>query len=160
MNKRVRIGLIVVITAILALAMAVPGLARPPGSGCWVSVTAYDKNGNILVISVDGDLTAWWDAGILYNTCTGTIPFGDPYPHKNQPVVALTTFEKYCEISGISCTGNVFYMDTEVFGTAGYIIYDPYKDTYHSLTYGFVEIVYDPATGDGAFYLYKKYAPK
>ena len=96
MNKRTRIGLIVLLTVSLLLALTVPGMATEGNETffCSPRVLTVDEEGNYYDhLRIDGELTAaYWEDGTLINICEGEIPFGEPI----REGMSYATFEETC----------------------------------------------------------------
>ena len=112
MKKHTRIGLIVVVTVILLLALTVPGLAKKgSNTSCEMRVLTVDNAEKLhfdymffsgsLVISEEGD--------IVKNYCEGKIPFGA----KINPGMWYGDFADYCAffVDYEPCSGNLFTID-------------------------------------------------
>lgn len=86
MKKKTRIGLMALITVILLLALATPGLAEKPTApvDCTLKFPVTNNSGNTITSqSLPGELTIdGWTDDTLINTCVGEVPFGDPVDHK------------------------------------------------------------------------------
>ncbi len=112
MKKHTRIGLIVVVTVILLLALTVPGLAKKGSStSCEMRVLTVDKAGNLhfdYMFYSEG-LQIYEEDGILYNYCEGTIPFGENI----KPGMWYGDFVDYCTFfeDYEPCSGNLFTLD-------------------------------------------------
>ena len=80
MKTYTRFGLMVMVIAILLLVLVVPALAKKNEPyQCYVQAVMFNRGGEFESFRVYGeDLDAGWKDGVLYNICTGNIPFTDP----------------------------------------------------------------------------------
>lgn len=129
MNKRTRIGLIVLITAALVLAVAVPALARKPietDPHCVGWAVIVNNNDVYDRYPVYGALDAYWEGGTLYNYCTGIMPWGD---ETDRPGWRFATFDESCEYLGdrVTCDKNTMTTTPDQWGSPVQI-YDPDGD--------------------------------
>jgi hypothetical protein len=102
MKKQTRIGLLILITVILTLALAIPGLADDPTYGdCIMSYPAAIITGTTgpeyISIALPGQLTfVGWVDGTLINVCEGEVPFGETAVGKGK-----LTFYSYDDLADL-----------------------------------------------------------
>jgi hypothetical protein len=158
MNRNSRISLIVLLTSILVLTIALPGLANAKTeSTCFARVVTIDKGGNYHVkIRVTGDLVyAAWEGDILVNRCEGTegtIPYDTPLNNGQR----YASFGEACDFIGQFgvCIANDQYSMTLDDADTEVNIYDPEsKRQYWATDVTFV------ARADGSFTFEKWYDP-
>jgi hypothetical protein len=158
MNKHVKISLIVLGTIVLLLALTIPGLAKKSETyNCNVAVVLVSSGGSKMTHLETGyNLEAYWKDDILYNFCTGTIPFGEP--HETMLGRRYATFDETCAYWGdsVTCDKNVISTDIEQWPTKEFPIFDPVTE----------ENLDKPATyfsvkthKNGKFLFYKEYVP-
>ncbi len=153
MSKRTRINLTVLVTLILVLAAALPALAKKPSGDYTCRVTTPVYNDNVWVFSVwtEGVLDAYWEGGVLYNFCTGTIPLGEEY----NAGLHYATFEEVCDYWGdnATCTKGVLSITPETSG--GTVeIFDPDTGAKYE-----TDNFYASMNRSGKFLYYKEYTP-
>lgn len=158
MNTRTRIGLIVLITAALVLAVVIPALARKPietDENCYVSMPIIHKDGKTYAFTnIYGALDAYWEAGTLYNFCTGIIPWGEEL---DIPAWRLLTFNETSDYFSdfIICEQSYCYTNPDLWFTITHQIYDPVD----GITYG-TEVWEVTIYRNGEFLFYKEYTPE
>ncbi len=125
MNKQTRIGLMFLVTLILTLVLAIPGLAGDPTLGeCIMDYPAGRNNANYVRVTLPGELTfVGWVDGTLINVCEGEVPFGEPTQGKGKltfysydDLAALEIFvvtDEYTYASVDTMGGSVRVLDTD-----------------------------------------------
>ncbi|MFN2236529.1 MAG: hypothetical protein ACK2U1_20055 [Anaerolineales bacterium] len=83
MTKQTRIGLMALVTVLLLLAMALPGLAKTePPEDCITRYPVYNPAGNVIsssLFTLPGEIdfdNSGWIGEELINVCIGEVPFG------------------------------------------------------------------------------------
>ena len=114
MKKHTRIGLMVLVTVVLLLALVMPALAKKgefPASACYVMARVIDDDDVIDIVPLHGELVAYWSEGTLYNYCTGIYPWGETLT----PYWRYLTFDEACEyFEGVAtCTKNIISIQQE-----------------------------------------------
>jgi hypothetical protein len=156
MNKKSKIVLIVLITTSLVLAVVLPALARKPietDPNCIAWAVIVNKSGVYDRYAVYGALDAYWENGVLYNYCTGIIPWGD---ETDRPGWRFATFNESCEYFGdrVTCDKNTATTTPDQWGN-DVPIYDPEtEDTYDTWVF------YAISHRNGEFLFYKEYTPE
>ena len=152
MNKKTRIGLMVLVTILVLLAMTVPGLAEEEEPKCLVGILITDKGGEFIIKNYYVDLTAYWDDDTLINICTGNLPFGKLYLKDWW----FATFKQTCDYWGdrVVCSQGVLYTDPTLWGS-GYNIYDPNTGEFLEADYYWVT-----AHANGYLEFYMEYTPQ
>lgn len=80
MNKRMRIGVFVLLAVILLLGVSGPAMARE-GPRCGVYWRAHDLiSQEDVQILIPGDIDLSEEGDLLTRTCVGNIPLGEPSP--------------------------------------------------------------------------------
>jgi hypothetical protein len=124
MNKKARVGLIVLITVILLLAVALPGLAKKTETyPCSYDGLMVHISGDYARTPIFGEMEAYWEDGVLYNICKGIIPWGEPI---DPGAWRYATFEETCDYFGdsVTCTKTVLTITKEQWGGDVYL-FDP-----------------------------------
>ena len=156
MNKRSKMVLIVLMTAALVLAVVLPALARKPietDPNCRSTAVIVHKSGAYDYDWVYGALDAYWEDGVLYNYCTGIIPWGD---ETDMPGWRFATFIETCVHFGdrVTCEKNTAIITPDQWGN-DVKIYDPEtEDTYDT------RVFYYSAHRNGEFLFNKEYTPE
>jgi len=156
MKKQTRIGLMLLATLILTLALTIPGLADDPTLGdCIMDYPAATKNGTTgpeyIRIALPGQLTTMdWDGDTLINVCEGEVPFGEPAVGKGK--LTFYTYDELATLDFFVVENDFTYASSETFGGTVKVL-DPEGNEYTS-TY-WQGTIYP----DGHFVFTKEYTP-
>jgi hypothetical protein len=159
MKKQTRIGLMVLVTLMLTLALTIPGLAEKPTApeDCMLAFPITNKANNILTTeSIPGvHAIVDWVEGTLINTCSGDgIPFGEIVEGET----GVFTWLSYADLADLdgwdwTSTSATLTADSADIAHDWRWVWDTddnaYKSTYWELT------IYS----DGNFVLTKEYTP-
>jgi hypothetical protein len=127
MSKHMRIGLVGLVTVMLLLAVVLPGLAKKPDTyQCDIWGVKVHVSGAFGRVQIFGELDAYWKDGVLYNTCKGVIPWGEPI---EPGAWRYATFEESCDYMGdrVSCSKTILSTTKELWGV-DQELYDPETD--------------------------------
>jgi len=138
MRKYTRIGLMFLVTLIINLALAIPGLAEDPTIGeCHIRFPAHSPGVTLNEnMEVPGVLRVMdWYGDKLINVCEGLVPFGESAVGKGK-----LTFYTYAELESLDfiewTEGSAYISPDTLEGTAW--VFDPdgtaYPATYWELT--------------------------
>ena len=156
MNKRTRIGLMILVTVGLLLSLTIPGLAEKPTApvDCIMQYpVTHNSNNSVITRNLPGELTIeGWINGTLINLCTGVVPFGEPVDDKG----TFTWFE-YDDLADLeNCEWSEEMATFNTVGDTGrdFVFLWDTDDTIHKATNW--EVVIYP---NGDFVFTKEYTP-
>lgn len=155
MKKQTRIGLMVLVTLIITLALTIPGLADDPTLGeCHLNFPADTPSGVFIdMMGVPGELTIEGDVQTtLENMCVGTVPFGES-AHGNGKITFFT-YKELASLDSFVVEHGYTYVDDETYtGSLAADVYDT-DGTAYPVTDWYAKIY-----PNGAYEFYKEYTP-
>ena len=155
MKKQTKIGVMLLVTVILVLALAVPALAEEdgiPAYACEVGARIINEDDVIRSVPLRGELVAYWEGGTLYNYCSGKIPWGETFSAGWR----YLTFVEVCEHFGdvATCTQNTISIAQEDWEHDIFI-----WDTIARWRYPSTDSLFEAQRGSGTFMWFKVYTP-
>ena len=157
MKKYTKIGLLLLVTVVLLLAMVIPGMAKKgefPNYACEAWARVVDDDGVIDTVPLHGELVAYWEGGTLYNYCTGIVPWGETYGTKWRYLTFDEACEHFIELGFATCTQNIISIEQEGWPVP-IDIFDP--ETWSLLTSD--DSLFEAHRGSGKFVWFKEYTP-
>jgi hypothetical protein len=158
MKKYTRIGLMVLVTLILTLALVIPGLADDPTLGDCImdypaSTSAGTTGPEYIRLPLSGQTTfVGWNAEntTLINICEGEVPFGEPAVGKGK--LTFYTYEELATLDFFVVTDDYTYASYDTYG--GTVRVFDEDGTEYTSTYWIGKIY-----PEGTFVFIKEYTP-